>query len=130
MYISSRKEGFTLVEILIVVGIVALLAAIAIPNLLRAKVSANDASAKATLKTIATVLENYYSINNIYPPTTNALLGAQPPYLNTDYFTGTHNGFTYVAGLGSYSYLITAAPISSSQGTSSFTIATGSVTSW
>ena len=126
-----NNSGFTLVEIMIVVAIIALLAAIAIPNLVRAKVSSNDAVAKATLKSIATAFENYYTTNNQYPPATTSLIGAAPPYLTLDYFTGTHNGFTYsVASLTSYTYQISANPVSTNLGTTTFTISTGSVISW
>jgi len=44
---------------MIVVAIIALLAAIAIPNLLRAKISANDALAQSTLRALSTVAETY-----------------------------------------------------------------------
>ena len=123
----KSKSGFTLVEIMITVAIIALLAAIAIPNLTRSKVSANDSSAQSTLKSIAAALENYYAINNRYPNNTGALLGATPPYLNKDYFIGSTNGFTFTSTLADYSYTITASPVSSNTGTTTFTVTTGAV---
>lgn len=122
-----KVKGFTLVEIMIVVLIVALLAAMAVPNLLRVRLSANDAAAQATLKAVSTALENYASINNIYPPDTTELIGATPPYVPIDYFTGTHSGFTFTSALTNETYLITATPGSSSLGSRSFTMSTGGV---
>jgi len=55
---KSRK-GFTLVEIMIVVAIIALLAAIAIPNLVGARRTANEAAAKANIKVLLTEAETY-----------------------------------------------------------------------
>lgn len=132
MRVIDRKRqgssGFTLVEVMIVVGILALLAAIAIPNLLRAKISSNESSAQVTLKSISTALENYSILNNVYPADTSNLIGATPPYLNVDYFTGTHNGYNFTSStLTDYSYLITAAPVSANTGSHSYTIATGGV---
>ena len=121
----KKKNAFTLVEILVVIGIIALLAAIAIPNLLRAKHSANESSAQSTLKSISTALENYFASNSLYPSNTSALLGVTPPYLNVDYFAGTHSGYSFTSVLSDYAYTITASPISSSAGAHTFTITTG-----
>ena len=123
----NRPKGFTLVEIMIVVAILALLAAVLIPNLMRGRLTANDTSAKATLKSISTALESYMAVNGDYPTTTTALLGDTPPYLNQDYFAGQHNGFQFSAALSTGSYTISASPLSSNQGTGTFTISTGGI---
>jgi len=123
--VFSRK-GFTLVEIMIVVLIIALLAAIAIPNLLRARAQANASAAQATLRGISNALEQYASVNDRYPGNTTSLTGATPPYLPDDYFVGTHNGYTFEASLTDYTYTVTATP----NGTinfDTFTISTGGV---
>lgn len=122
---KKSPSGFTLVEIMIVVAIIALLSAVLIPNMVRARVAANDSSAKATLKSISTALETYMTSNGTYPTTTTALVGAAPPYLNKDYFNGPENGFTFTATLTAGTYSIVATPASSNQGSTTFTITTG-----
>ncbi len=124
---QKRIQGFTLVEIMMVVAVIALLAAVAIPNLFRARISSNEASAQATLKSIANSLETYSITNGIYPSETTSLIGVAPPYLNKDYFAAPFNGYTFMATLSDYTYSITAVPASSSQGNLSFTITTGAV---
>ena len=59
-----NKKGFSLIELLIVVAIILIIAAIAIPNLLRSRIAANEASATATLRTLNTSEVTYASTYN------------------------------------------------------------------
>ena len=54
---KTNNEGFTLIELMIVVAIIAIIAAIAIPNLLNAKMAGNEAAAVSSLRTLSTVCE-------------------------------------------------------------------------
>ena len=65
----SRQGGFTLVEIMIVVAIIALLAAIAIPNVLRGRTTANETAAIGNIRALVSSLEMFRSVNNAYPLT-------------------------------------------------------------
>ncbi|MDI6784040.1 MAG: prepilin-type N-terminal cleavage/methylation domain-containing protein, partial [bacterium] len=62
-----NKRGFTLIELLIVVAIIAILAAIAIPNFLAAQTRSKVARTQEEMRTLATALESYYVDNNYYP---------------------------------------------------------------
>ena len=65
------KKGFTLIELLIVVAIIAILAAIAVPNFLEAQTRAKVSRAKADMRSLATAIEAYYVDNNRYMPNPN-----------------------------------------------------------
>lgn len=64
---KSKTAAFTLVELLVVVAIISLLAAIAIPNFLNAQIRAKVARAKADMRTLAEALEAYHVDQNSYP---------------------------------------------------------------
>jgi type IV pilus assembly protein PilA len=74
--VRDRNGGFSLIELLIVVAIILIIAAIAIPNLLRAKMAANQASGLSNLRTITSASITYWSTyGNGYPPNLTTLGG-------------------------------------------------------
>ena len=73
-----KQKGFSLIELLIVVAIILIIAAIAIPNLLKARIAANQASAVGSLRTIVTSNTQYQSSYGVFAPTLAALGGATP----------------------------------------------------
>lgn len=65
----SPVKAFTLIELLIVVAIIGILAAIAVPNFLNAQIRAKVAATQSDLRALSTALEQYRIDNNMYPPT-------------------------------------------------------------
>lgn len=132
---KKSSKGFSLIELLIVVAIILIIAAIAIPNLLRSRIAANQASAVGSLRTLNTAEITYASTYNTGYTSDMAYLG--PNTANPNQPTSTAAGlidsvlasgiksgysFVYSAGTADASgrintYEFTGSPISPSTGT-------------
>ena len=103
MFIKLNQKGFTLVEIMIVVAIIGLLAAIAIPNLLRSRLNANEGAMKLDMRAFSTANASFQAAQNppAYAGTIAALQGA-PAYLDATWGTaaGKHGFAQAYAGGG------------------------------
>ena len=113
---SRHVKGFTLVEIMIVVAIIALIAAVAIPNLLRARHNANEGAAVGNVHTLLSGLESFRSAQTppTYPAALTALSTANPPYCDSVLAGGSKQGynFTYTR-TSSSQYTLNANPTTS-----------------
>ena len=116
-FVSKSKIAFTLVEILIVVAIIAMLAALAIPNLLYSRLLSNEAIAQGTLKTIASSCESFRTADmaRSFPANLAVLTSAAPAYFNNSVDTGTtgvpKNGYFYEYTLiGPQQFICSARP--------------------
>jgi len=122
----GKAAGFSLLELMIVVAVIMVIAALAIPNLIRSRMAANESAAAAALRTLATVEVNYDATYQVgFAPTLAALgppaAGVQASQTNAGLIdealaSGVRSGYQFVyAPLGSgpvTGYTINANPIS------------------
>jgi prepilin-type N-terminal cleavage/methylation domain-containing protein len=93
----KKNKGFTLIELMIVVAIIAIIAAIAIPNLLRSRMQSNESAAIGNLRTIVGAEVAYHAANYQYTASFDDLTGSDPSYLDGDW-AGTKSGYNYTLG--------------------------------
>jgi prepilin-type N-terminal cleavage/methylation domain-containing protein len=98
----KREQGFTLIELMIVVAIIAIIAAIAIPSLLNARKAGNEASAISSLRTLTTVNSQYRTRFQSFS-TSLANLSATG-YIDSVLGSGTKSGygFTYAGATNTF----------------------------
>src|ERR1700692_1599459 len=104
---NNKQKGFSLIELLIVVAIILIIAAIAIPNLMRSKMAANEASAVASVRTLNTAAVTYSATYGSGFPALMANLAraaaataASADLIDSVLTTGTKSGYTFaLAGI-------------------------------
>lgn len=95
MHEKSPQMGFTLIELMIVVAIIAIISAIAIPNLLQSRIQSNEAAAIGNLRAICSAQSAYNAANFVFATDFDELQGPTPPFLSGEWGEAPKSGYAY-----------------------------------
>jgi prepilin-type N-terminal cleavage/methylation domain-containing protein len=107
--------GFTLVEIMVVVAILLIIVTLALPNMLRSRMNANELAAITHCRLISNSCQSFYSntIPHTYPSSLDDLIEptSSPPYIDTTLASGDKQGYTFEYNSdGEDSFILQASP--------------------
>ncbi len=106
--VHRPTSGFTLIELMIVVGIIAILVAIGIPNLMRSRLQANEASTIQNMRAITSGQTAYHASNGEFATSMEDLTNATPPFVDHDFLQEPLNGYLYEFGGDEINYTLNA----------------------
>ena len=104
----QETEGFTLIELTIVITVISIIAAIALPSFLRSRMTANEGSAIGTMRTISAAQQRFQSAAvtpfpsgmGQYSPDIATLAAQVPPFIDTVLAAGNKQGFIFTTAGG------------------------------
>lgn len=107
-HVLLRSAGFTLIELIIVIAVIAIITAVAIPNILSARKASNEASATASLRTVISVNERYKVHFATYASSFTDLTGGG--FLDEELGSGSKAGYSFNYSGSKNAYSCTANP--------------------